>query len=205
MTKTKICNLALIEARETVISGDVDTSPSRQAEDCRLHFEQVHRRTLKRSRPAFAQKRSDLALDSTDPEFDWNFAYLLPADFLEVVRFNGELVTPATPRYELEGQTLLTNEGAARLVYIYPELDTSRWDNEYIQAFIYALGTKLASTLRGDIKRAEELEALARDALSEASAASAQSRKRTNSRDIILTNSRWTTVNRRRGTNDTTE
>lgn len=204
MTKTEIANLALSHAREQALNGNVDTTTELMAETVLLHYEQSLRIALGRIRPSFAQKRSLLTLDSSAPAFEWENQFILPTDYVEMFRFNGEEAAANPDRYEIEGRRLLTNEGEARIVYIRYEEDTALYDAEFIEAFALLLASKVVNSRRGDKERAAQLMDGYKGQASESSAKSAQARKRYNSRDKVLRSSRWTGGTRRISTNEST-
>ena len=203
MTKTEITNIALSHARETLLSGNVETTDELIAETVLLHYDQTLKKVLGRVRPSFAQKRATLTLNATSPEFGWDNAYVLPTDFVELVRFNGDDEEPINnDLFEIEGRNLLTDEGEAFIIYTRFEEDSSLYDAEFIEAFALLLGAKIVNARRGDRERAEDLATQGELMASESSAKSAQARKRFNSRDKILRSSRWAGVKRRKSTND---
>ena len=204
MNKTEISNLALSHARETLISGNVETTTELIAETVLLHYEQSLRETLSRVRPSFAQKRATLTEDATAPAFEWANQFILPTDYVEMIRFNGADTHIVDDRYEIEGRRLLTDEETARVVYIRFEEDTSLYDADFIEAFALALGAKVANARKGNEERVEQLVTNAGMKASESSAKSAHARKRYNSRDKMNRGSRWTGTTRRVSTNEST-
>ncbi len=203
MTKTEISNLALSHAREQLLSGNVETTTELIAETVLLHYDQTLKQTLGRVRPSFAQKRATLTLNATAPDFGWDNAYVLPTDYVELVRFNGDDEEPINNSlFEIEGRNLLTDEGEAFILYTRFEEDSSLYDAEFIEAFALLLAAKIINARRGDRERAEALTVQGELMASESSAKSAQARRRFNSRDKILRSSRWTGVKRRISTND---
>lgn len=204
MTKTEITNLALSHAREQLLNGNVDTTDELIAETVLLHYEQSLKIALGRIRPSFAQTRKLLTLDASDPAFEWANQFILPTDYVEMYRFNGEEAAAVSDRYEIEGRRLLTDEGEARIVYIRYEEDTSLYDSEFIEAFSLLLASKVVNSRRGDKERAGELMGGYKDQASQSSAKSAHARKRYNSRDKVLRSSRWAGGTRRISTNEST-
>ena len=202
MNKTEISNLALSHARETLISGNVETTTELIAETVLLHYEQSLREMLGRVRPSFAQTRKLLTEDANAPAFGWDNQFVLPVDYVEMVRFNGDDVSDVDDFYEIEGRRLMTDEEAAYIIYIRYEEDTSLYDAEFIAAFSLALAAKIVDARRGDAERAQALAAMAESKASESSAKSAHARKRYNSRDKMNRGSRWTGTTRRVSTNE---
>lgn len=203
-TKTDIANLALSHARETKLSGDVDTLNGQNAEIIRDHWEQVLRESLSIAKPAFAKKRTALSLDTETPAFEYDNQFNLPSDYVDMVRFNGEVVSISNDKYEIEGRKLLTNETEAKLVYVRYVTDTSLYDPDFINGLSMLLGARVANDKKGDKELAESLAQQGLKELEDSSAVSGQNQNRTNVRDKVLRGSRWTGYTRRYSTNDHT-
>jgi len=204
MNKTEIANLALSHAREQSLNGNVDTTDELMAETVLLHYEQALREMLGRVRPRFAQGRKGLAMNAASPDFEYAHSFILPTDYVEMVRFNGDEVMVNDDFYEIEGRNLLTDEGQAKIVYIRYETDTSLYEAEFIEAFALLLASKIVNARRGDKERAESLLVQSERKASESSTKAAQSSRRYNSRDKVQRSSRWTGSTRRKSTNETT-
>lgn len=204
MTKTEIANLALSHARETLISGNVDTTEELIAETVLLHYEQTLRETLGRVRPSFAQTRALLTENATAPAFQYAKAFILPTDLVEIIDFNGDEIAATSDRYEIEGRDLLTNEDAAKIVYIRYEENTALYGAEFTEALALLLAHKVCNARRGDTSQAEGLMVYHKLKASEAGAKAAQGRKKSNSRDKVQRSSRWTGTTRSIGTNEST-
>lgn len=116
-SKTDLCNFALgLVAEQRISSVDEANEPARL---CKLHLDQAVREILRRANWRSCRKRAALALSSTPPAFAWTKAYPLPTDWVRMVSFNDidpENVT--RPLFEVEGRTLLTDEGTANIVYV---------------------------------------------------------------------------------------
>lgn len=132
-SQVEICNRALIRLGADTIT-DI-TENTKEARLCNVIYDAV-RRDLLRSHPwNFAMKRANLASSTTDPEFQYMYAYTLPSDCLRVwdVYFT-------TFPYKIEGRTLVTDDNACYLIYISDEDDTEIFDS----AFTSLLSIKLA-------------------------------------------------------------
>lgn len=200
-TKTEISNLALSHARETLISGNVDTTTESIAETVLLHWDHCHRQLLRRVKPVFAQTRAALT-ETTAPAFEYDNAFLLPVDFVDIVQFNGATIQRTSNMFEIEAGKLLTDQAAANIVYIKNESDTAKYTPEYIEALSYLLGSKVANTRRGNQGLAGDLLTNALRAASEARAKDMQGRRTWNSRQMVDQDSGWTGYIRRSSTND---
>ncbi len=114
-----IANYALAEIGSETISSLED--PKTTARLCKQHIFTAIKETLAYCPWKSARAQADLAQLVDAPLFAWARAYQLPPDFLELVSFN-EMTLDTCARlqylYEIQGTTLLTNEGAASIVYV---------------------------------------------------------------------------------------
>jgi len=114
-SKTDICNLALgrIGAKrvtEAQITADPCTDVT--ATLCNLHYEQTRDALLRSYWWRFAGARAKIETHSI-PDFEWNYGYILPADFLafrSVYEDNSTLRQNTIYPYALEGSELLSDE-----------------------------------------------------------------------------------------------
>lgn len=201
-SKTQIANLGLSHARETIINGDIDTSTESVAETARLFYDQVLNQMLRRIKPAFAQTRTTLTVNATAPTFEYDYAYDLPVDFVDIIAFNGADIGRTNDYFEIEGRQILTTEDEANIVYIKLEEDTSLYDAEFIEALAYMLGSKVVESKRGDRGLADDLLKMAMMSASASRAKAMQARRVWNQRDLVRYSSRWSGATRRISTAD---
>jgi hypothetical protein len=83
----------------------------------------------------FAGGRATLAPDTNAPNWGWNYAYTMPADFLALVEIDDN------PEYEFEGGKILTDEGTA--LYIKYTAKTTD-EGSFSPLFIETFATRLA-------------------------------------------------------------
>lgn len=161
-SKTSICNQSLARFGAKRINDFDDASDTKpEALYCRLFFEQTTKALLKDHYWPFAKARVQLARDTTDPPFQYLYAYLLPSDFLRLIVFyNGsDHVTGKTEySYELEGKRLLTDEEAVYLRYIRWLPDAGSWDALFTECFVLVLAKKLVLPLAQDTKIKADLD-----------------------------------------------
>lgn len=204
LSKTEIANLALKHARQLVVDGDVETSNTANAEEVRAYWAQTVAETVQRVKPNFAKRRKTLAKDAASPDFGWENQFTLPADFIELSRFNGDVIRDVNDQFEIENGKLLTDEGEANVVYFSSDLDdTSKWTAGFVEAFALQLGSHLTNSIRGDANHAQALFQMSEMAASQAGRDEADDTQRANSRDQVLGSSRWTRSTRRASTNET--
>ena len=156
MTETKICNMALsrIGARRINDYSD-DTDTKNEAIQCRLHYEQT-RDALQRSHFwVFNKKRVECSEASTEPDFQYDYQYLLPSDFL---RYRARYVD-GTPHYEdspysysLErnedgARVILMDDSPCNLIYSAKITDVAQFDPLFIEVLVLKLAQKLVPAL----------------------------------------------------------
>ena len=206
MTKTEIANIALRRARENRINGDVEASSTPNAELIRDLWAQTSQLVLKAIRPSFAQKQALLTQLTAAPKFEWDYAYQLPTDFIEVVRMNGLNYGEVEDAYDvLSDRRLVTDEGTVSLTYVFDETDYTRWDSEFIEAFALKMAYEIANENRGSQELISNLVTLYEKARSEASAGSANARKDPSIRERVIRGSSWTRGDRIISTNETND
>lgn len=170
-----VCNLALahIGAESQVTSIDPPDG-SYEAGLCARFYPVARRIAIESNAWTFAKKRAQLA-QVDNPSSNWLYAYALPSDHINPVRvlnttvldallltFNGPYLQPATPswwslmlaqteqssaNFEVEGQTLLTNEPDATLIYLRDVTDTNQWSPSFTSAVAQLLAGYLAGPI----------------------------------------------------------
>jgi len=137
-----ICNIALTALGETTITALTD--PVKRAILCRARYDDVRRAVL-RSHPWNCARKSASFAPATGPtDGRYNYAYLLPADFLRMVDSPGDELA----RWDIVGDTLQTNDGPAFFAaYIWDLQDTTKFDPLLVHAIAYSLATELCEPL----------------------------------------------------------
>jgi len=165
MDSTTICNLALSKiGDQSITSLDDNTLESRF---CKLFYPVVLGQVLMQNTWNFATQLASLSQNSAAPIFDWNFSYQLPADFARIVKFNSFTSTDAIANYEINGQTLLTDEESAEIAYISTSPDASTFTPAFVEVFALRLGAELAKPLAGSLDLKNQLLAEFKVAISE--------------------------------------
>jgi hypothetical protein len=141
---------------------------SREAELCRLFYDNVQKKVLSAAPWSEAKKTARLNLLATatdedwidgDPEPGWTFAYKRPNDFIY-------------PRYTSNyGRFILGNRGGenviysgeedALLTYTFQQTDVAKWSQWLIDAVSYALAASIIIPLSGKNDRAQLMYSLA--------------------------------------------
>jgi hypothetical protein len=145
LTETSICNMALDELGANKISN-VETDTSVQAVKCRTHYEATRDALIRSHEWRFASGRETLTVSATTPDFEWDFQYPLPTDFMRMKSiYEGRFSNENYRSYALEGNTLLTNEDSMEIRYVKKVTDVSEFDSLFIQVFVLSLALKLTS------------------------------------------------------------
>lgn len=154
-TPTTICNRALGRLGEaSIMDMDEETTAGRA---CRLHYEPTRDALLRNHPWSFATKRVTLSALADAPLFNYATAYALPSDMIRVLELNGSDVLQRHNYWRMEGNTLLTDETTAELVYIYKCTDPGLWDSLFSEAMVLTLAIALSETMRGSSGIEEKL------------------------------------------------
>ena len=159
VSETSICNLALQllgEKRIASLSED-----SRTARACNESYELIRDRELAAHPWNFARKRATLAASSTDPEFDFDKAFPLPSDYLDII----------TPRdrndldWQIENHegapAILTNDGdTLEIQYVARITDPAMFHTLFVYALAAALAEHLAETITQSNSKQEKAQKL---------------------------------------------
>ncbi len=122
-----VCNLGLQKLGAARISALEDDS--RNARACNACYEHIRDTELRRHNWNFARRRATLAASSVAPEFDFDYAFPVPSDFLSL---RPPAVNELDWRIEShEDQTsILTNEGdSLEISYTAKITDPTKFDD----------------------------------------------------------------------------
>lgn len=140
-SKTEIANRALSKLGEPRVSN-IETDNTKAANTIRFMYDIVRDAVMQAFPWNFAIKRVGLAVDGTSPA--WGFAnrYQLPSDFLSL------LAIKRNPVFRLEGQFILTDEGAPLDIrYIARITDTGDYDAMFVEALASRLAFEAAEEM----------------------------------------------------------
>ena len=90
----------------------------------------------------FAIKRVELARLTTDPIFEFDAQFELPADCLRVTKTDDDLLP-----FRVEGSALLINTDSVKIEYISQITDTTQFDSLFTEALIKRIASKLSFNL----------------------------------------------------------
>lgn len=175
MSAVDVCNMALshLGAEAQVASIDPPDG-SYEAGLCARFYPMARRVAIESFAWTFAKTRAQLA-QVDNPSSVWMYAYALPADHINPVRvlntatLDGvlmalsdlylspysaawwsqfyQLTEASSAKYDIEDQTLLTDEPDATLIYLRDVTDTSKWS----PSFTTGVAQLLAGYLAGPI------------------------------------------------------
>jgi hypothetical protein len=148
-SQTDICNLALIRLGSLPILSIDDTD--KRAVAVRGVWGQVVDIVLRDHPWNFAVRRAKLARLSAAPLFGYAYAYQLPAEQLRVLgllNVDTGLMDP-TLGFEIEGQTLVTDQASASIKYVERVTATGRFDPRFCSALASRLAAEVALHLTG--------------------------------------------------------
>ncbi len=149
LSTTRICNQALAKIGAKRINN-LETDASIEVIHCRTHYETTRDSLLRSHRWRFASARADLSVDTETPDFEWDYQFHLPNDFLAMKsiyedRFSNENLRS----YALEGKMLLTNEDEMSIRYIKRVTDVTQFDPLFVELLVLRLALKLVGPLAG--------------------------------------------------------
>ena len=158
ISNTSITNMALGKiGAKPIVNIDDTTDTNQGAIQARLHFEQTRDALIRSHWWRFARARATLSVSVDTPDFEWDYQYPLPNDFLAMRsiyedRVSDENIDP----YELEGKMLLTDESEMSIRYIKKVTDPTEFDPLFVEVFILKLGLKFISSLAGGSPKLQE-------------------------------------------------
>ena len=161
---TDISNIALANiGAENLVSSIDPPDGSVEAGYCATFYPIARTVLLEASKPAFAVRSASLA-SVTNTSTAWDYAYARPSDALKLLRIvptaTGALLTveaslslPAgaldldTAPYAVQGDVIFTNEPDAVLVYVWDQVDTTKWTPLFADAVAAMVSGYLAGPL----------------------------------------------------------
>lgn len=113
----------------------------------------------------WAKRREELTEVSPAPDYGWEHKYVLPSDYVTLLKLNGETIFHESENYEIEGVHLYTDADTATVEYIAKPTDGSssgidadwttsamldRADPLAINALVTLLASKIATKIAKD-------------------------------------------------------
>lgn len=145
-SETDVANIALRLIGQTPITNRTDGSPNANTVDDL--FDDV-RDDLLRSHPwNFATKRQKLAQSSTIPDFEFDYGYPLPSDWMRTISVHSNDAGHGTILHRMEiinGQrAIVVSADQIYLRYVYQEKDPNLWSADFRRSVSLALARDLA-------------------------------------------------------------
>lgn len=160
MGPTEVCNMALARIGARRINDYGDPSDNKlEALYCRLFYEQTAKALMRSHWWRFAKHRVQLSQDTNTPDFQWDYAYHLPNDFLRlIIVYDGSDLPGGRTytSYELEGKRLLIDESTVYLKYIRWVSDVPSWDALFVEVMVLKLAQKLVIPLSQDVAKLKQ-------------------------------------------------
>jgi hypothetical protein len=134
-----ICNQALLSLGATPIDDLSDGSV--EAITCKAVWASARRALLAANNWSFARKRLSLAQDASQPAFEFQYQYTLPADLIRVVKVDHDY------DYRVEGGKILTNSATCNIKYIFDNEDVTTWSDPFRDAMAARIRTDISYAL----------------------------------------------------------
>lgn len=162
MNLVQIANSALGEVGNSQEITTINDA-SAPARACKRHINQAIREALESGRWKCARQMVVLTQLADAPLFGWAYAYQLPNDYIRICTFNEvDTSEQVQDMFEVQGNTLLTDESTASVVYIR-DLSANANDVNLMgplltKACIVNLAAKIAWTLQQSRTLKESME-----------------------------------------------
>ncbi len=158
LSETSICNQSLGRIGANRIKDNVETEESKEAIQCRLHYESTRDALLRSHWWRFASGRATLVEDtSVDEDFEWAVQFTLPTDFLALKSiYEGRFSDVNIRNYAIEGDRLLTDETTMEIRYVKKITDVSKFDPLFVKVFVLLLADVLIGPLAGGDARIQK-------------------------------------------------
>lgn len=143
-SNVEICNVALTRIDRKRITDLLDGSTS--ANDCSALFAPTRQELLRSHDWNFARARQKLARLSAAPAYEYDHAYQLPTDWLATREVHEDEGGASSPRYRIEGQTVLSSVDDIYLTYTRDLTDPAGMPADFRSLLSFRLAEQLAKT-----------------------------------------------------------
>jgi len=154
---TDICNLALSHVGSSTVLQSMNET-FKEAQQCKLHYDQCRRETLQRLDWSFARRTVGLSLQGQAPS-TWRFSYAYPDGCLKLLRvYTPELFErrgSPLPPYNLavsangEQRNIWSDQENAVAEFTADVTAVSIFDGQFVTALSYLLASRIAPALVG--------------------------------------------------------
>lgn len=115
-----------------------------------LHYTQVRNALLRSFEWTFAKHRVSLTAHTTSPDFEWEYRYKLPDDYLRLTQdYTIDDSCYVDERFEIEGNFILSNNSPLEIKYIKKVTDPDDFDPLFTEVLILRLALRLLYPLAG--------------------------------------------------------
>jgi|TARA_R110000744_G_scaffold29151_3_gene69824 hypothetical protein len=172
-SKVQIAKMALQHVGDRYDISDI-TEATPEAEQVNLLYDDTRDALLRQHPWVFATKyTSPAALSGTAPG-NWSYMYTYPTDCIKMLGIVNSLgddqpkIRFEVARNASSTRVILTDEEQPQIFYTFLAEDTADYDPEFVMAFSYVLGARMAVPLTGDPDLANSLFQQARSVLNSA-------------------------------------
>ncbi len=166
VSSVTIANRALQRLSATAISALSQTIPN--AQNCNTAYDPLRRMLLRRYPWSFAIARASVAMDSNQTAWGNHNRYLLPNDFIRLIRPGGQ-DTDSRTDWRIEGQYIITNDGSPlQFRYIFDNTDPTTFDPLFCEALSCLMAHEICLAVTGSQERKQGLAADLKDIIAQA-------------------------------------
>ncbi len=150
-SETRIINQAFSKIGSLRINDFSDSDESSpQIIQARTQYEPTRDALIRSYNWRFARARVTLSQDTETPDFEWDFQYILPSDFMALVSiYEGRFSSANFRNYAIEDDRLLTNETTMCIRYTKKVTDASKFDALFVKLLTWTLADEFIGPLAG--------------------------------------------------------
>jgi len=176
-SKTEIANGALRHiGGGRVTNVDTDNTPKSQV--ILDIYDALLKSMLRSHNWNFATKRQQLAQSSNTPEFEFDYAYPLPSDWLRTTSVTPNDAGYSTILYRMEKvgsqRCIVCSSSQLFLRYVFYETDANKYASDFAEALEFALARDLAIPIAGSRSLRSDMKDEYRTAISQAKSTDSQ-------------------------------
>lgn len=146
-----ICNAGLIMLGENPILALTDNSKA--ARTCNTLYADKRDWLIRSHEWKFAIARTNLAVDSTSPDHEYDNQFSLPTNCLRLLS-----VYPSTVRYKRESTKILSNETILYIRYLKRVSDPNQMDDSFREVLATVIAKESALTLTDSARKQKAME-----------------------------------------------
>ena len=140
----ELCSKALNKIGANSITSFEDDSV--ESEICESIYLTLKQKLLSLYSWSFATKTTQLLNSDIVQKYGYNYAYVLPIDFLRAIKIS------SCEKYKIAGNYLFSNQENIELEYI-ADVDEEYFSPLFVSSFIYLLAAELSISLLNDTSR----------------------------------------------------